>query len=62
MDDIIKDMNQVLKKQLVEHNLRTSLLDTNKMELLVTTQYVLKSSVPLTWDIIYHYLGILVTL
>lgn len=40
MDDIIKEMNQSLKKQLREHDIRTSLLDTNKMELLVTTQYV----------------------
>ena len=38
LDEMIKEMDMSLKKQLEEHDLRTSLLDTQKMELLVTTQ------------------------
>lgn len=38
MNDVIKEMTQSMRKQLMEHNLRESLLDTTKMELIVTTQ------------------------
>ncbi|KAH3843698.1 rho guanine nucleotide exchange factor 17-like [Dreissena polymorpha] len=38
MNDVIKELNQSLTKQLLEHNIRSSLLDSTKMELLVTTQ------------------------
>ncbi|XP_052795496.1 rho guanine nucleotide exchange factor 17-like isoform X2 [Mya arenaria] len=38
LDDCMKELTQNLNKQLVEHDMRSSLLDASKMELLVTTQ------------------------
>ncbi|KAK3599920.1 hypothetical protein CHS0354_012562 [Potamilus streckersoni] len=38
LEEVVKEMKASLKKQLSEHNLRSSLAESNKMELLVTTQ------------------------
>ncbi|XP_053399167.1 rho guanine nucleotide exchange factor 17-like [Mercenaria mercenaria] len=38
LNDVVKEMTQSMRKQLMEHNLRESLQDSTKMELTVTTQ------------------------